>query len=113
MHDDPEADFALDVGPSYRLTAHDTWSAVSSTGLGDALDGRQGVFRQSSDPPPQCIVGGAGRLPLDCCSALLAHHGRATYLVIQRAPHWNVAVLVPFALVTMLDVIGWEPYFRQ
>ena len=57
MHDDPEADYALDVARSYRLTAHDTWSAVSSTGLGDALNGRQGVFRQSSDPPPQCIVG--------------------------------------------------------
>lgn len=31
----------------------------------------------------------------------------------QRRPHWKVTVLVPFGLVTMLDVIGWEPYFRQ
>jgi hypothetical protein len=31
----------------------------------------------------------------------------------QREPHWNVTVLVPSALVTMLDVIGCEPYFRQ
>lgn len=31
----------------------------------------------------------------------------------QRRPHWKVTVLVPFGLVTMLDVIGCEPYFRQ
>src|SRR5438105_7196606 len=31
----------------------------------------------------------------------------------QREPHWNVTLLVPSELVTMLDVIGCEPYFRQ
>jgi hypothetical protein len=45
VHDDPDADFALDVGRGYRLTADDTWSAVSSTGLGDAVDEGQGIFR--------------------------------------------------------------------
>ena len=52
-------------------------------------------------------------MPLDCCSALLAHYGLTTYLVIQRAPHWNVAVLVPSELAIMLEVIGCEPYLRQ
>ena len=84
MHDNPEADFALDVGRSYRLTADDTWSAASSTGPGDALDGRQGVFRQSGDPPPQGIVGDTGRLPLGGRSPLLAHYGPATDLVINE-----------------------------
>jgi hypothetical protein len=31
----------------------------------------------------------------------------------QREPHWNVTFLVPSEFVTMLDVIGCEPYFRQ
>jgi hypothetical protein len=31
----------------------------------------------------------------------------------QRRPHWKVTVLVPSGLVTMLDAIGCEPYFRQ
>lgn len=31
----------------------------------------------------------------------------------QREPHWNVTLLVPSEFVTMLDVIGCEPYFRQ
>jgi len=43
--DDPDADFALDIGRSYRLAAHDAWSAGSSMGLGDTVDGREGVFR--------------------------------------------------------------------
>jgi hypothetical protein len=32
---------------------------------------------------------------------------------IQREPHWNVAVLLPSALVVMLEVIGKEPYLWQ
>jgi hypothetical protein len=31
----------------------------------------------------------------------------------QREPHWNVTLLVPSEFVTMLDVIGCDPYFRQ
>jgi hypothetical protein len=31
----------------------------------------------------------------------------------QRRPHWKVTVLLPSGLVTTLDVIGCEPYFRQ
>jgi hypothetical protein len=31
----------------------------------------------------------------------------------HRRPHWKVTVLVPFGLVTMLEVIGCEPYLRQ
>ena len=34
-------------------------------------------------------------------------------LKTQRGPHWKVTVLVPFGWVTMLDVIGCEPYFWQ
>lgn len=113
VHDDPDADFALDVGRSYRLAADDAWPAASSTGPGDAVNEGQGVFGQSSDPPSQCIVGGAGPLPLDCGAALLARYGLVPYLVIQRTPHWNVAVLVPSELAIMLEVIGCEPYRWQ
>jgi hypothetical protein len=35
------------------------------------------------------------------------------HFTAQREPHWNVTVLVPSELVTMLDVIGCEPDFRQ
>ena len=66
-----------------------------------------------SDPPPQGIVGGAGSSPSDCGSALLTRYGLATDLVIHRAPHWNVAVLVPSELAVMLEDIGGEPYLRQ
>lgn len=38
---------------------------------------------------------------------------RAEKRQAQREPHWNVTVLVPSALVTMLDVIACEPCFRQ
>jgi len=31
----------------------------------------------------------------------------------QRRPHWNVTVLLPSGLTTMLDVIGCEPYSWQ
>jgi hypothetical protein len=30
-----------------------------------------------------------------------------------RGPHWNVTVLVPSGLVTMLDIIDREPVLRQ
>jgi hypothetical protein len=39
--------------------------------------------------------------------------GSGTTAPAQRRPHWKFTVLVPFGLVTMLDVIGCEPYFRQ
>ena len=78
-------------------------------GLGDALNGRQGVFRQSSDPPLQGIVGGAGLLPLRCRSALLAHHGLANYLVINER-HTGTSQSGPSKLAAILAVIGCEPY---
>jgi hypothetical protein len=42
----------------------------------------------------------------------IALNGDARFIT-QREPHWNVTVLVPSELVTMLDVIGCEPYFTQ
>jgi hypothetical protein len=43
-----------------------------------------------------------------------SHHPQTQGLDLsQREPHWNVTVLVPSELVTRLDVIGCEPYFRQ
>ena len=31
----------------------------------------------------------------------------------QREPHWKVTLLLPSEFVTMLEVIGCEPYFMQ
>ena len=39
-------------------------------------------------------------------------NGDARFLA-QRAPHWNVTVLVPSELAIMLEVIGCEPFLRQ
>jgi hypothetical protein len=87
-HHDPDADFALDLGRGYRLTAHDARQAGPSMGSGDTVDGREGVFRQPSDPPPERIVGGAGGSPLGGGSSLLAHHGLAAGLVSHG--NWNL-----------------------
>ena len=49
------------------------------------------------------------------CETLKARLNLLVYIraLTQREPHWNVTDLVPSELVTRLDVIGCEPYFRQ
>ncbi len=107
-------DFPLDLGALYGAAADDAGSAGPVMGLGHSNDGGQAALGQpGAYSPPQGIVRGTGGSPLHGCPGLLTRCGLAPYLVIQRAPHWNVAVLVPSELAIMLEVIGCEPYLRQ
>jgi hypothetical protein len=68
------AHFALDLGGFYRAAANDAGAAGPALGPGHAIDRAQAALGQlGTDLPLQCIVGGAGSVPLVYCSGLLAH----------------------------------------
>ena len=54
----------------------------------------------------------ATRVPLRWYAGIRPQNEEARVLA-QRAPHWNVTVLVPSEFAAMLEVIGCEPFLRQ